>query len=481
MNARSIRFRITVWYAGVLAALLVLFGATGYIGLERYLQRTLSESLSTQARQIGDTLIANVSRSGEDYVIDEIKEHYAPAVNNRFLRITRFDGSVLYASGLPKDGSFDATRLPVLSAPVDSGFLRTAHLPGATELVIYTLPFGAQDGGRFLIEAGAPYKPIESVLHGLLLSLAIGLPMIVAIAIAGAYLLTRRALAPVDLITRTAERITSRNLSERLPVTRTGDELERLSISLNRMIARIEHAFQHIGRFTADASHELRTPLTVLHGELEAIVRRPHLRSEDRETIGSALEETERLANIVEKLLTLSRLDAGEARMERVHFDLAELTATTVEQMRLLAEDKRISLHCDATSQVEADGDCSRLRQVVVNLLDNAIKYTPEGGSIHVSVRATNGKALLEVADNGIGIPAGALPHVFERFYRADKARSRQLGGVGLGLSIVKSICAAHGGQVKVESVEGQGSRFRAELPLATQISRKPNPASFLQ
>jgi signal transduction histidine kinase len=187
---------------------------------------------------------------------------------------------------------------------------------------------------------------------------------------------------------------------------------------------------------------------------------------EIRETIGSALGETERLAKIVDGLLTISRLDAGEALMEKMYIDLAHLTITTVEQMRLLAEDKSISLNCSRTEPIYIEGDSSRLKQVVVNLLDNAIKYTSEGGKIDVTVRESNGMALLEVSDTGIGISAESLPLLFERFYRTDKARSRQMGGCGLGLSIVKSICLAHNGQVNVQSTEGEGSCFSVELPL---------------
>jgi signal transduction histidine kinase len=169
--------------------------------------------------------------------------------------------------------------------------------------------------------------------------------------------------------------------------------------------------------------------------------------------------------------MAISRLDAGEARVELAHFDLAELTSGTTEQMRLLAEDKDIALRCDAEQQVRVEGDRARLKQVIVNLVDNAIKYTPAGGLVEVKVRASNGRAMIEVNDNGVGIPAEALPHIFERFYRVDKARSRQMGGAGLGLSIVKAIVTAHGGQVRVESVEGKGSRFLIELPVADEKS----------
>jgi heavy metal sensor kinase len=278
----------------------------------------------------------------------------------------------------------------------------------------------------------------------------------------------RRALRPVDEIRQKAAQITSRNLSERLPVVHTGDELERLATDLNRMIERLEESFQQINRFSADASHELRTPLTVLQGELESIARNSsNLPGEIRDTIGSALEETQRLAKIVENLLAISRLEAGDARKQRERLDFAELARNTADQMRLLAEEKHIHLDCNGAEPVEVDADPARLKQVVVNLLDNAIKYTPESGRVSISVTKQDGRAVFEIADTGIGISPDDLPHIFDRFYRADKARSRQMGGTGLGLSIVRSICLAHEGQVKVESIEGQGSVFHIQLPLA--------------
>ncbi len=467
MNARSIRFRLTVWYAGLLAGMLILFGASVYVGLGHYLKLTLTDSLTKEAVQIGETLLVNVGMSGDEYVADEIKEHLAPELNGIFVRVTRVDGSKLYESGLPKDGSFDPSKLTLAPSDLSGPSARIERL-SAEDLLVSAVPFTASDGSRFLIEVGAPLKQSESVLHGLLITFAVGLPLVVAVAIAGGYVLMRRALAPVGEITRTAEQITSRNLSERLPEAKTGDELEGLSTSLNRMIARIEHSFRHINRFTADASHELRTPLTVLRGELEAIVQRSDLPPDVRETVGSTLEETERLSKIVESLLTISRLDAGEALMTREQFDLAELVTNTADQMRLLAEDKQVVLLCETHARIDVEGDPGRVKQIVVNLVDNAIKYTSAGGRVDVRVGTSNGNAVLEVADSGAGIPIDAMPHVFERFYRVDKARSRQLGGAGLGLSIVKSICAAHHGRVTVESSEDKGSRFTVELPLAS-------------
>jgi heavy metal sensor kinase len=342
------------------------------------------------------------------------------------------------------------------------------------------MSFTTADGSHFVVESGIPYQQIQLVLHGLMLTLGIYTPFVVFLAVGGGYWLMRRSLRPVDDITERAEGITSSNLSERLPVIRTGDELERLSTALNRMIGRLDDAFQHINRFSADASHELRTPLTILQLELEGIVQTHALSASLEDQIGSALEETHRMSRIVESLLTISRLDAGEANLDRARLDLGDLTNSTAHEMNVLAQEKALSLRSSAVGTVYIEGDRTRLQQVVANLIDNAIKYTQEGGTVEVKVQREAGKAILEVSDNGVGIPTTAIPHVFERFYRVDKARSRASGGAGLGLSIVKAICTAHGGEISVCSEEGRGSRFRVELPLVA-LSDCPEPAVSLR
>src|SRR6266702_8361535 len=266
---------MALWYAALLAGALSLFGAATYIGLERYLQRSLEESLIKQARSIGDVLLVNINQSGEDYVDNEITEHYSPEINGRFIRVTRADGKRIFVSGPPKDGTFDPALVPPSKLPVTQAFSREVEMSDGHEVLLHGLPYRASDGTQFLIEVAAPYNQIESVLRGLLLTLALGLPLIVALAIGGGYLLMRRALHPVDEIRQKAAQITSRSLSERLPVVHTGDELERLATDLNRMIARLEESFLQINRFSADASHELRTPLTVLQGELEKLACSP--------------------------------------------------------------------------------------------------------------------------------------------------------------------------------------------------------------
>jgi heavy metal sensor kinase len=465
MNIRSLRFRITAWYASLLAGTLLVFGASVYLGLERYLDWTLQRTLVAECRAISTELLSQLPAKDTAWLETEINEAYAPEVNGRFIRVVHPPVGVIYLSGSPKDGRFDPWRIPFPSDKEMDG-PRKLLFESGNRLLINSLTLTTSDGSRFLVESGAPYHQIEVTLHGLLLTLAIYMPFMVSLAVAGGYWLMRRSLEPVDEITRRAEGITSTNLSERLPVIRSGDELERLSLALNRMIERLDNAFEHINRFSADASHELRTPLTILQLELEGIAQNYHGDASVGDQIGSALEETHRMSRIVESLLTISRLDAGEVKMDKSHLDLGELATSTAGEMKLLGEEKSIGLRIHAETGVHVVGDRVRLQQVIVNLVDNSIKYTPAGGMIEVRVGREGDSAVLEVSDNGLGIPAHALPHVFERFYRADKARFRAGGGAGLGLSIVKAICAAHSGEIRVSSQEGRGSSFRVELPL---------------
>ena len=465
MNTRSLRFRITAWYAGLLAGALLVFGVSVYLGLERYLNWDLERTLGSECRTIGTQLLTQHPFKRTTWLETEIDEAYAPEVNSHFIRVIQEGVGVLYVSGPPKDGAFDPSQVPLPNGE-EQNRPRRIPLGSGRQLLVDTLQFTAPDGSRFVVESGVPYHQIEVVLHGLLLTYGVYMPFIISLAVVSGYWLMRRSLQPVDEITKRAEGITSTNLSERLPVIRTGDELERLSISLNRMIERLDQAFQHINRFSADASHELRTPLTILQLELEGIAQSHRLNPSLTDQIGSALEETDRMSNIVENLLAISRLDAGEVKMDKARLDLGDLASSTAEQMRLLAEEKSILLRCNVAANVYVEGDRSRLQQVIVNLIANAIKYTQEGGEVEVSVRGEGSTVVLEVSDNGAGIAAHALPHVFERFYRADKARSRNSGGAGLGLAIVKAICTAHGAEINVSSQEGRGSRFAVELPL---------------
>jgi len=464
VNIRSLRFCLTAWYAGLLVCVVALFGTAVYFGLERYLEKTVRAALSEQARAVGEEINEQITENRFPSLVKHLNEKFAPHLNARFIRVTDASGTAVYLSKLSSDGLLDPSLVPRVH-PEGEEYSTEVFLPNGKRVLVQVVPFSVS-GKKYIIEAGSLYAPLEAVLDGLIAIFALGLPVLAAVAIGGGYFLMRRALIQVDEITIQAERISSDNLSARLPVPATGDELERLTLALNRMMSRLEDAFQHINRFSADVSHELRTPLTILRGELEALVHHEDLSPGLLDQIGSALEETERLRTIIDQLLVISRLDAGDV-LQKVPLDLGRLALSTAEQMQVVAEEKSIKLSYSAEPGIQVEGDPSRLKQVVVNLLDNAIRYTSEGGSIFVSAGRRNGSAVLTVADNGTGIPPEALSHVFERFYRADKARSRYSGGAGLGLSIVNAICTAHRGEIEVSSAEGVGTTMTVLLPLA--------------
>jgi heavy metal sensor kinase len=463
MNSRSLRFRLIVWYVVWLSVVFISFGSIVYLASKHHLENMLKQSLSRRASQVAGVaqnpgLIENTAQ-----LRAELETRFAPEVNGRFIRISRDDGRELYRSRAPKDASFDPKFVPTAPMPATEDLFAHHALPDGHFMLVAMAPIGVAER-RYLIEFGASAASVQETLRQLLVAFGIAVPALVLVAVAGGYFLVQQAMKPVDEVIKTAEQISSHNLGARVPVTPTGDELQRLSTALNNMFRRLDDAFQHNQRFMADASHELRTPLTVVQCELEAVSELTAGHAQAREIVANTLEEVQRLTRIVEELFALCRLDAGEAQRESVHFDLGSLVASTTDQMAVLADDKKIRIVRDV-GKVGVHGDRARLKQVAVNLINNAINYTPAGGQVSVSVYAEQKEAVLEVADTGIGIPPEALPHVFERFFRVDKARSREDGGAGLGLSIVKSICLAHGGMVDVESTEGQGSRFTVRLP----------------
>ena len=466
VNFHSLRFRLIGWYAGLFLLLVTAFGIYSHGRLDYYLSHVLTEVLEHRAHLIGNNLVANIPQTGEKFVGDEIEARYAPELNDRFIRVTRGDGKVIYRSGVPNDKSFDPGKIAAATMLPYGKTIKEVVLDDGARLLIASLVFngGAQ---HYIVEVGSSEAAMNQVLQGYLETLLIGLPIVLGVAVLGGYILIERALYPVRRMISSSREITLHRLNHRLPVARTGDEIESLSTTLNEMIGRIEESVQSTVRFTADASHELRTPLTIVRGELEALLAYKDLPEHVVSTLDSLMEETNRLGKIVEGLLSLSRLDAGAGRVERIKFDLAELAATTAEQMCLLAVEKEIAVEIETDGPVWMEGDRSRLKQVIVNLLDNAIKYTPNGGRIWVDVRAEDEHALLEVSDTGPGIREEAIPYVFDRFFRAENVRAGEVEGAGLGLSIVKAICTAHRGTISARNVSSGGCTVTAKFPKA--------------
>jgi heavy metal sensor kinase len=464
MNHRSLAFRLGAWYTLLLSATFVLVGTGTFYGLQQYLRSNLADSLRRRSTQVEQILREAPADATNRSIAQEINTRIAPEFNNRFVRVTRLPGTVVYRSGPPGDQSFDPTAVPTLGQSTLAAAAVTVPVDDQ-HLMIRATPVKADSGG-YLVELGVSFASMDEGLSRLLDLLALLLPILIVCAAGGGYWLVNRALRPVDLLSQTAEQMSLQNLTWRLPVTPSGDALERLSISLNNMLGRLRDSVQASGRFLADASHELRTPLTVIKGELQELTHAPRLSQSDvLERAGSVLEEVARLEHLVSGLLVLLRLDAGETQSEWLEVDLAELARSTAEHMRLMAEDRGIDIDLSDLRKAVIQGDRARLKQIIVNLLDNAIRFTPRGGCVSLRTDADASGSVLEVTDTGIGIPATSIAHVFDRFYRVDEARSREDGGAGIGLSIVKSICTAHGAEIDVKSLLGAGSSFRVRFP----------------
>jgi len=322
-----------------------------------------------------------------------------------------------------------------------------------------------------LAAATSPEARVEQQLDEILLVLALGLPVVVALAGAGGYLMARRALAPIDQLAAESRRITADRLHERLTVPNAHDEIGRLAAVVNETFGRLESSFDQLRRFTADASHELRTPLSVIRGIGELGLRETRTPAEYKEAMGSMLEEVDRLTRLVDTLLQLSRGDAGMLRLSRDVVDLADLAREVAASLNLLAEERRQRVDVAAAASVRVLADRSVLRDAVTNLVDNAIKYSPAGSTIRIHVDGGPERATLTVADEGAGIAPEHRDRIFDRFYRIDEARSREMGGAGLGLAIAKWAVEANGGQIALEPA-GIGSVFRISLPRATAAGK---------
>jgi heavy metal sensor kinase len=302
-------------------------------------------------------------------------------------------------------------------------------------------------------------------------------PVLFVAAAFGGYWLSRRALAPVDAITNSAQTIGAGNLNSRLEIPRTEDELQRLSLTLNRMLERIEGAFLRVTQFTADASHELRTPVALIHTEAELALRRSRSQSEYRETLHHILLEAQRTAVLIEQLLALARADSGTEALKFRPIRLNEVISDVASCWRQVAVIKKVSFREEIVrSSADLDADEAAIRRVVTILLDNAFKFS--SSMVALQANEQKDKFVISVRDDGPGIPLEDQGKVFERFYRVDKARSRELGGAGLGLSIARWIVAQHKGLLTVESIPGTGSTFRVELPRLSVLTAEPVAAS---
>ncbi len=485
---KSIRFKLTVWYSIVLVIALAIFGITAYLYTGENLSRNLDISLRSETEWLRQSLEgkhenergtarnlrkdflnsesdADTASQGEDQggsvedydIWNKIYEHTLLNSKKQFVYIFDKRGRTFYKSynlgrdSLPSPEDLMPYRVNISSFNLGDKAIRLASL-----------------NTRFYrIRVAYPEDEITELIQNLFSIFLLLIPIVLLISIFGGYFLAKQSLKPVDEITRTARKITATKLQERIHVINPRDEIGRLTETLNNMIGRLEASFEQVGQFSMDASHELRTPLTIMRGEIELALRETQTKESYKETLASLLEEVVRMASIIDGLILLAKADSGVIKLDKKPMRLDVLVNEIKEDAEVLAERKQIHISVSKLDETTVMGDEIRLRQLMLNLVDNAIKYTQEGGKVTLSLERHNGHANFIVDDTGIGIPEKDLKQIFNRFYRIDKSRSRIPDGLGLGLSISKWVVEVHGGKIFVESKIGVGSKFTVVLPVA--------------
>ncbi len=466
IGLRSVRLRLTLWYVVLLAVILACFSAGVYIFLRTLLYDNLDDTIRNRAVTFLEVL---AYEDGRPTLVDQ-RPFDDPQAGESFVRVFDVSGTATV------DNSAEAGHIAVDANAVESALQgRSSTRTLSTDdqsLRVLTVPIqqGADING--VLEIGQSQEDVSTALRSLLLVLAIAYPVTLAAASAGGAFLAGRALSPIDRLTRRARKITAEDLSARLDSNLPDDEVGRLARTLDDMIARLDEAFRRQRQFTADASHELRSPLTTIKGQVGLARSKPRDEAAYLEVLQIVEDEADQMSRIVDSLLTLARADAGHIVIVPESVDLGELINSVSEQMRSAAERKQITLTVDQGPSVVIDGDDDLLIRLVLNLMGNAIKFTPDGGAVALGWGMEDSEATLWVRDTGVGIAPEYLDHIFDRFYRVDSARTQSEEGVGLGLSICQWIAEAHGGSISVSSEVGRGSTFTVRLPMTQLASR---------
>ncbi|MDX6711305.1 MAG: hypothetical protein QOH96_2321 [Blastocatellia bacterium] len=464
-----VRSRLTLWYVLVLASLLALYAGGAalflFLSLREEQDRNLMKDLDDVEGMLATAPDGSVSLHSKHGAGDE------PRVGH-FIEVWSPTGLLLYRSlalhGQPLGGPpkpSEGTRDPIP---------RTLRLNTGTVVRAISTIYSIEDQ-QVLLRLAYDEDNLWGELGEFAEVLVLAYPLVVSLAGLGGYALARKALAPIDAMTSQTQKISAERLSERLSIENPDDELGKLASVLNAMLGRLQAAFDQLRRFTADASHELRTPLTAIRSVGEVALQDQTIPSEYRDVMGSMLEEVDQLTRLSESLLELSRADAGHVHLQRTDIALLNVAQEAHSMVEVLAEEKDQTIEIAGDANIFVSADRLLLRQAIANLLDNAIKYSPTNSRITIQVLlGTKNTARLDISDEGPGIPVEHRSHIFDRFYRIDQARSRELGGVGLGLSITRWVVEAHGGEISLSSQEGQGATFTVSLPVASVVSPMP-------
>jgi heavy metal sensor kinase len=456
---KQIRVRFALWATALILAFLAAFGGFIYLDLNRSLFGRVDDALILSGEQVLAGLSeedGSIEMPTPDPSAPDLIEFSAFAQRGLTLRVLSQDGEVLQAIG-----TYSLTTLPFPQSLSQPEFQTIPEGNEIDRIRVYYLPVLEYYQLIGWVQTMQSLSSTEEYLDQLRTALLLGIGLLSLLAGFAGYFLAARALSPIDRITSTARSISTKDMSARLNLPDNGDEVSRLANTFDEMLARIASGFARERRFTADASHELRTPLTVMQTILDFVREGERPAMEYRQALDDLAEETDRLKGLVEDLLQMARGERG-LDLYREEIDLATLLADVADSLRPLAENRSLQLDCDLPPSLVISGDPDQLIRLIVNLLDNAIKYT-EQGVITLSAQPVAGHALIEVTDTGIGIPQEHIPHIFERFYTVESARSS--GGAGLGLSIARQIVHAHGGRLEVESEVDRGTKVTVYLP----------------
>jgi heavy metal sensor kinase len=446
---RTLRLRLTLWYVAVLALSTGVIAVLLYVGLRTALMDQVDSG-------IRETVLTEAKTSVGDFLQTGTEPDPGEAANEFMIRLLSGPGIILGGTG--------AFTQPATPRQPRGGFATVPPPGDGAPWRVYSQAVQLPSGEPAWLQAGRSLAATEAALARLRRQLLFGLPLMLAVAAVGGLFLAGRALAPIDRMAGTAEQITGSDLSGRMG-PQTSEELGRLAAAFDRMLERLDRAFQRERRFVSDVSHELRTPLTALRGRIEVTLNRPRSRAEYEETLHVLESEVGRLTRLSEDLLLLARLDRGALRPRIEETDMSVVLATVAEQVRPLADTRGQSVVEDVEPDLRLRADGDQLVRLFFNLLDNAVKFTGEGGRIGVNGRRRGTSITVEVSDTGPGIAPEHLDSVFDRFYRIEDSRARATGGHGLGLAIAHEITRAHGGTLTVRSRPGEGSTFTVTLP----------------
>jgi len=464
VKLNSIRTRLTAWYLAVLAAGLIILAVSSWYGMRAIVIRTVDEELLDRIRGVEKLL----DQPGPSPDLSEagaaLRERFRLAPAADLVQVSDEQGNWLYRSPALEHNGVGLRSLSQLGREPVFEVVEVAGEPIRFATVRVSVR-----GRIWIVQVAESIQELAAALDQFGLLLRWLIPGLLALAGAGGYWISRRALQPVDRITAAAESISIQNLGGQLSVPRSGDELQRLSETLNRMLARLNESVQRMSQFTADASHELRAPVSIIRTTAELAVQGRRSGTESREDMMIILAEAERVTRLIDSLLLLARADAGEDGLQRELTDLPTVLRQAVEQCRAAADKKKLNLHGSPDeAPITVMGDAEAMRRLFVILVDNAVKYTPDGGQIDVRLEPNAEWAIVSVTDTGIGIADKDLPHIFDRFWRADKVRSRGMGGAGLGLSIARWISDRHQWSINARAMPDGGTQFSVTIPLVT-------------